>query len=132
MKNLTRQSIKNNWFNKLVIIALLLVIPLSPSWAITGTTLKEWGEHYTAAEAGNYTNSMEAGVFMGYVTGVAEATAGIFWCVNDRVVTRKRVFDIIMHAFRTTPPSSYYDKHARVLIIETLNFYYPCHDDSNE
>lgn len=134
MKNLTRQSIKNNWFNKLVIIALLLVIPLSPSWATTTVAkLKEWSEGYTDSLTGNRNKIiiMRSSLFMGYVSGVAEATVGTYWCVNSRVVTGEQTFDIVMDIIRKVP-SSYYDKPAAAIIAVALRLYYPCHDDSNE
>lgn len=76
-------------------LALLFLLVATPAFAVTGNQLKTWMaddeamDRHTPGASG-----YAAGLFAGYVSGVADAVQGTAWCTHPHV-TQGEVFGIV-------------------------------------
>ncbi len=107
---------------KKLLIYMLLVA--SPAFAFDGSRLKEYmlaNEAVTARKP--RADAYGAGVAVGYVTGVADARRGEFWCPRPGV-TYGQTMDVVAKYLRDHPERL--DSNADDLVVTALHYAFPC------
>lgn len=106
---------------KLLICMLMLA---SPAYSMKGNALQQ---NMLEAEAlnvhSNGGNFYQAGLFHGYVTGVAEGTSGLLWCPREGVTNGQEV--AVVSKFLSDHPERL-DDIASVLVGDALRAAFPC------
>ena len=78
------------------------------------------GNRLYADMTGPVTSQVSA---QGYVTGVADAIAGVYWCPNE-YVTVQQVYDLTLKALASLP--QHRDKPAAIFVRVALAAVFPC------
>lgn len=74
---------------------LLFVLVATPAFAFTGNQLKTWMANDEAMDRRTPgANGYAAGLFTGYVSGVADTVQGKCWCLRPHI-TQGQIFEIV-------------------------------------
>ncbi len=102
---------------------LALMIITECSYAYTGNELEKKMVEYEKLDNDITINFTASGNYSGYVTGVADATNGLFWC-NPGNITYNQEFKVVSKYLNNNPEKLHLK--AVDLVVQALTEAFPC------